>query len=74
MYWVHNKFDGGDGMKLLRTKIWSWSNIGQLKVSVLLLGMIVGAYFNDFVIHYVWIILIAAVLLAIRPAVAYLKD
>jgi len=61
-------------MKLLRTKIWSWCDIGLLKWSVLLFGMIVGAYFHDFVMRYVWVILIAAVLLAIRPAIAYYKD
>ena len=61
-------------MKLLRTKIWSWFDIGLLKVCVLLIGMIVGAYFHDVVMQYVWVILIAAILLAIRPTVAYFKD
>ena len=61
-------------MKLLKTKIWSWSNIGLLKWSVLLFGMISGAYVHDFVMQHVWVILIAAVLLAIRPAIAYYKD
>jgi hypothetical protein len=74
MYLVHNMFDGGDGMKLLKTKIWSWFDIGLLKVSVLFFGMIVGAYFHDFVMQYAWVILIAAVLLAIRPTIAYFKD
>lgn len=61
-------------MKLLRTKIWDWYDIGLLKGSVLLFGMIAGAYFHDFVMQYVWVILIAAVLLAIRPTIAYYKD
>ena len=61
-------------MKLLRTKIWSWCDIWLLKLSVLLFGMIVGAYFHDFVMQYVWVILIAAVLLAIRPIIAYYKE
>lgn len=61
-------------MKLLRTKMWSWYDIGLLKWSVLLFGIIVGAYFHDFVMQHVWAILIAAVLLVIRPAIAYFKD
>jgi putative Mn2+ efflux pump MntP len=61
-------------MKLLKTKIWSWCDIGLLKLSMLLFGMIVGAYFHDFVMQYVWVILIAAVLLVIRPTIAYFKD
>jgi len=61
-------------MKLLRTTIWGWYDIGLLKGCVLLFGMIVGAYFHDFVMHYVWVILIAAVLLAIRPIIVYYKD
>jgi hypothetical protein len=61
-------------MKLLKTKIWSWSDIGLLKLSVLLFGMIVGAYFHDLVMQYVRVILIAAVLLVIRPTIAYFKD
>jgi hypothetical protein len=61
-------------MKLLKTKIWRWSDIGLLKLSVLLFGMIVGAYFHDLVMRHVRVILIAAVLLVIRPAIAYFKD
>jgi len=61
-------------MKLLRTKIWSWCDIGLLKWSVLLFGMIAGAYFHDFVMQHVLVILIAAILLAIRPTIAYYKD
>jgi len=61
-------------MKLLRTKIWCWYDIGLLKWSALLFGMIAGAYLHDFVIRYVWVILMASVLLAIRPTMAYYKD
>jgi hypothetical protein len=61
-------------MKLLITTIWGWYDIGLVKGCVLLFGTIVGAYFHDFVMQYVWVILIAAVLLAIRPTIAYYKD
>ncbi len=61
-------------MKLLKTKIWRWFDISLLKWSVLLFGMIVGAYFHDFVMQHVLVILISAVLLVIRPTIAYFKD
>jgi hypothetical protein len=61
-------------MKLFRTKIWSWVDIGLLKWSVLLFGTIVGAYFHDFVMQHVLVILIMAVLLVIRPTMAYFKE
>jgi len=61
-------------MKLLRTKIWKWYDIGLLKWSVLLFGMILGAYFHDFVMQHVLAILFVAVLLVIRPTIAYFKD
>ena len=61
-------------MKLLRTKIWNWWDISILKWSCFLFGIAAGAYFHECLVQYVWIALIAAVLLAIRPAIVYFKD
>ena len=61
-------------MKLLRTGVWSWYDIGLLKWSALLFGLSAGAYFHDYVLPYAWAALIAAILLAIRPAIVYFKD
>jgi hypothetical protein len=61
-------------MKLLRTKIWNWWDISILKWSCFLFGIAAGAYFHACLVQYVWIALIAAVLLAIRPAIVYFKD
>lgn len=61
-------------MKLLRTKAWKWWDISILKWSCFLFGTVAGAYFNVYVMQYFWVILTAAVLLAIRAAVAYFKD
>lgn len=61
-------------MKLLRTKIWSWFDIGLLKWSCILLGTVAGAYYADFAIKYVWVFIFMAVVLAIRPAIRYFKD
>jgi len=61
-------------MQLFKTKIWSWVDIVLLKWCVLFFGMIVGACIPDFVIQHVWVFLIAAVLLAIKPTFTYFKD
>jgi hypothetical protein len=61
-------------MKLFRNKVWSWFDIGLLKWSSILVGVIVGAYLHEYVMPYVWVILGAAVLLAIRPATSYWRD
>ena len=60
-------------MKLFRSKVWSPVDIASLKWSCILLGMIVGAYLSDFVKHYVWVFVIAAILMGIKPAVSYFR-
>jgi hypothetical protein len=64
---------GGD-MKLLRTKIWNWWDAWMLKWSAFLFGIAAGAYFHKVLLQYAWLILVVAILLAIRPTIAYLKD
>jgi hypothetical protein len=61
-------------MKLLRTKIWNWWDVSLLKWGCLLFGIAAGAYFHKCVMPYIWIVLVVAVLLVIRPAIAYFKD
>lgn len=61
-------------MKLLRTKLWTWWDIGILKWCCFLFGMIAGAYVRDIVVQYVWVFLVAAVLLMLRPAYVYFRD
>jgi hypothetical protein len=58
-------------MKFFRSKVWSPVDIVLLKWSCVFLGMSVGAYLSDFVKHYVWIFLIAVILLGIKPTVSY---
>ena len=60
-------------MKLFRTKAWSALDIGLLKSSCILFGMIVGSYLAAFTKRYVWIFVIAAILLAIKPAMSYFR-
>jgi len=61
-------------MKLLRTKVWRWQDIAMLKWCCILIGMMAGAYLAGFVTRYVWGFALAAVLLAVGPAVRYFGD
>jgi hypothetical protein len=61
-------------MKLFRTKIWTVLDIGLLKWSCILFGMIIGSYLSSFVKRQVWIFTLAAILLAIKPATSYFTD
>jgi hypothetical protein len=61
-------------MKLFRTKMWSVLDIGLLKWSCILFGMIIGSYRPSFVKPQVWIFTLAAILLAIKPAISYFMD
>ena len=54
--------------------MWSWVDIMLLKWSVLLIGMIAGGYLANFVKRYVWLLLAIAVILAVRPAIAYFEN
>ncbi len=61
-------------MKLLRTKKWYWWDAWLLKWSAFLFGIAAGAYFHEMLNQYAGIILVVAVLLAIKPSIAYFKD
>lgn len=60
-------------MRLLITKVWNWWDIALLKWCCLLYGVVMGGYFHEYVLPYAWVILVAAVLLTIRPTIAYWK-
>lgn len=61
-------------MRLLRTKVWYWWDIALLKWSALLFGAIGGALFADCVKSNVWWFFMVAILIAIRPGIAYFKE
>jgi hypothetical protein len=60
-------------MRLLITKVWNWWDISLLKWCCLMYGIAIGAYFSRCILPYIWYVLAAAVLLTIRPAIAYWK-
>ena len=61
-------------MSFFRTKVWWWLDIGFLKLSALLFGMIAGAYLSEFVKQRSWVFASVAVILAIRPVIKYFED
>lgn len=61
-------------MKLFRTKVWRPVDLGLFKWANILFGMIVGAYLADFVKDYLWLFIIAVILLAIKPMAAYFSN
>ncbi len=61
-------------MALLRTNIWNWWDLVVLKWCCLFFGMLVGAYFHEVVMENFWVILLAAIILAIRSVFVYWKD
>lgn len=54
-------------MDLFRDKKYSVIDIGLIKWSCILSGMVLGAYFSDFTLRYLWLFIIVAVILAIKP-------
>ena len=60
-------------MQLFKDKKYSVIDIGLIKWSCILFGMVLGAYLADFVLDYVWLFIIVAFVLAIKPIVAYFK-
>ena len=61
-------------MKLLKNKRWEWYDIALLKWCTFLFGMVAGAYFYSLIREYLLILLLVAVILAVRPAMAYFRD
>lgn len=61
-------------MQLFRSKIWSVLDIGLLKWSCIVFGMIAGGYLSEVVKQYVWVFATAAIVLAIRPTISYFRN
>ncbi len=61
-------------MEFFKDKKYTTIEIGLIKWSSILFGMVFGAYLSDFVLDYVWIFIVAALLMAIVPTIAYFKE
>ena len=59
-------------MSIFEPRAWTVWEIGSLKWSCILFGAIVGAYFSELVMAYVWLFVIGFVLLASKPVMKYL--
>jgi len=60
-------------MVVFVSKRWRPLDLGILKGSSFLVGAIVGAYASDWIREHLIVLALAAVLLAIRPAIAYFR-
>ena len=58
-------------MKLYMGRKYSVIDIGLTKWSCILFGSVVGAYLSDFTLRHVWLFVIIASLMAIKPVVSY---
>jgi hypothetical protein len=61
-------------MKIWKSKVWPPLDVVLLKWTCVFVGAIVGAFIPTFVRDHLWLFVIAAVLLAIRPTVSYFRD
>lgn len=61
-------------MHIFKSKQWVWSDILLLKWSSFMAGLLLGALFSDIIRPYVWLIGIASLLFALRPAYHYFQD
>ncbi len=61
-------------MNLFRDKKYSFIDIGLIKWSCILFGMVLGAYLSEFTLRYLWLFIIVAVILAVKPIVTYFKE
>ncbi len=61
-------------MKLFKDKKYSVIDIGLIKWSCILIGMVLGAYLADFVLGYIWLFILVALLLAIKPIISYFME
>ena len=61
-------------MKLFKDKMYSVLDIGLIKWSCILFGMVLGAYLADFVLGYIWLFIVVALLLAIKPIISYFME
>jgi len=56
--------------KVERLDFW---DIGCIKWSSILFGIIIGAYIAGFVKQYLWLLIVLTILIAIRPIYRFLK-
>lgn len=61
-------------VRIWRRKVWSPFDLGLFKVSMVLLGMVLGALLSDFVERYLWTFVIVGLLLLVRPTIWYFRD
>ncbi len=61
-------------MSIWKTKLWKPWDVAFLKWASLGFGMIIGAYFPEFIMQYLWVIVTLVVLMSAKVIVAYFAN
>ena len=56
-----------------RAKRLTWLDIGLIKWSCIVFGLIIGCLFPDIFKRYLWVLIVLCILLAIRPTYRFWK-
>jgi hypothetical protein len=64
---------GGKMIKIPKSVVLTFWDIGCLKWNCIFFSMVLGAFLADFTKQYAWIFVIAAVILTIKPIIAFLR-
>ncbi len=60
-------------MDFTKPRTWTVAEIGCLKWASILIGAVIGAYIPDLVKQYVWVFVISAAILSIKPISGYFR-
>ena len=58
-------------MRLFRATLWPFWEIALLKIYCVVVGMIIGAHIASVIREYLWVFLLAAIILAIKLCYFY---
>jgi hypothetical protein len=61
-------------MDLFKPRVWTIWEIGCIKWSSILFGVIVGIYLAVYLREYVWFLVFGCVLLAVKPVVKFFRE
>jgi len=61
-------------MNFLKTRTWTAGEIVCLKWGSVLAGAVIGAYLSELVKTYVWVFVVSAIVLAIKPVSGYFRE
>lgn len=61
-------------MNIFKDVIFSWWQVGMLKLSLFVIGLAAGAYYAEVILPYVWHLLIVGVVLGLYLTVVWCRQ